>query len=481
MEKIIDSDEEITEKNVRNQDVLSEEEILNTLNMNSYKERINNILGKEYSYLFFDYFENIYHSNVRNKISAPLTKFLNKLNNIEDSLWMKIYKSIKFYSKENVPILVAKYLILKADIEFKFIFSESKKYTKHPFKFINVYIKKMKRMNYKKLKESKYNSLNEESQTLRLNHMRSFLYKKPMLRPRLKSSHKLLIFENDKEEKNSNSSKNEEDIKYKKQMRAKIMKQIHQMKINSIREVEIANKLQNKQKKKYGGIQSRFFDIYKNQDRILQILNSKSIHKIFNNNLYNSKNSMNTINNSKLSYFYSKENNYSKKSTPYYSKHFSDLFDSKSSNTLYYSRTQSNSKNINSHKNVMAFNRVDSNERIIYNKYQGKKSLFNLKDKFKINDYRRKNKIFSPSHKNNNDINTLVLSDMYNDKSNFMTNSIDTRKRVRSGINRKKNYIKSIINKLEKKRNKEFLENLNYDKDSYNNKIFELFKNTECL
>lgn len=34
---------------------------------------------------------------------------------------------------------------------------------------------------------------------------------------------------------------------------------------------------------------------------------------MFNNNLYNSKNSMNTINNSKLSYFYSKENNYSKK------------------------------------------------------------------------------------------------------------------------------------------------------------------------
>ena len=118
MEKIIDSDEEITEKNVRNQDVLSEEEILNTLNMNSYKERINHILGKEYSYLYFDYFENIYHSKIKNKISAPLTNFLNKLNNMEDSLWMKIFKSIKFYSKKNVPILVAKYLLLKADIEF---------------------------------------------------------------------------------------------------------------------------------------------------------------------------------------------------------------------------------------------------------------------------------------------------------------------------------------------------------------------------
>jgi hypothetical protein len=281
---------------------------------------------------------------------------LNKLNNKEDSLWMKIYKSIKFYSNENVPILVTKYFILKAAIEFKFIYSESKKYTNHPFKFINAYIKKMKRIHYKKLKELKNNSLNEEFQKMRLNHRRTFLSKKSLLIPRLKQSHKLLSFENDNEEKNSNSSRNEEVIKNKKQIRAKIMKQIHQMKINSIREVEIANKLQNKQKKKYGGIQSRFFDIYKNQDRVLQILNSKSIHKMFNNNLYNSKNSINTINNSKLSYLYSKDNNYSKKSTPYYSNHFSDLFDYKSSNSLYYSKTKSNSKNINNFKNLMTFN-----------------------------------------------------------------------------------------------------------------------------
>ena len=482
MEKIIDSDEEITEKNVRNQDVLSEEELLNTLSMNSYKERINNILGKEYSYLFFDYFENIFHSNIRDKISAPLTNFLNKLNNKEDSFWMRIYKSIKFYSKENVPILVAKYFILKADIEFKFIYSESKKYTNHPLKFIKVYIKKMKKINNKKLKELKYNSLNEEFQSLRLNHIRPNLSKKSLLRPRIKQSHRLLSFDNDNEEKNSNSSRKEEDIKIKKQMRAKIMKQIHQMKINSIREVEIANKLQNKQKKKYGGIQSRFFDMYKKQERILQIINSKSIQKLYNNNLYNSKNSLNTMNFSKLSYLHSKENNYSKKSTPYYSKHFSDLLDNKSTNTLYYSLTQNNSKNINSHKNLMALNRVDSNENIKYNKYQGKRNLFNLKNKFKINDYLRKNNIFSSSKKNNNDINRLVLSDIYKyDKSYVMTNFSDTKKRARSGINRKKSYIRSVINKLEKKRNKEFLENLNYDKDSYNNKIFELFKNTECL
>ena len=481
MEKIIDSDEEITEKNVKNKDVLSEEELLNTLNMNSYKERINHILGKEYSYLFFDYIENIYHSKIRNKISAPLTNFLNKLNNKEDSLWMKIYKSIKFYSKENVPILIDKYFILKADIEFKFIYSESKKYTNHPFKFINVYIKKMKRIHYKKLKELKNNSLNEEFQKMRLNHLKSFLTKKTILRPRLRQSQKLLSYENDNEEKNSNSSRNEEEIKYKKQMRAKIMKQIHQMKINSIREVEIANKLQNKQKKKYGGIQSRFFDIYKNQEKVVQILNSKSIHKMYNNNLYNSKNSINTTNNSKLSYLYSKENIYSKKSTPYYSKHFSDLLDSKSSNTLYFSKTQSNLKNLNGHKNLMTFNRVDSNENIKYNKYQGKNSLFSLKNKYKINDY-IKNEIFSSSNKNKNDINRLVLSDMHKyDKSYMMTNFNDTKKRVRSSINRKKNYIKPIINRLEKKRNKEFIEKLNYDQDSYNNKIFELFKNTECL
>ena len=481
MEKIIDSDEEITEKNVRNQDVLSEEEILNTLSMNSYKERINNILGKEYSYLFFDYFENIYYSKIRDKISAPLTNYLNKLNSKEDSFWMKIYKSIKFYSKENVPILIAKYFLSKADVEFKFIYSESKKYTNYPFKFINVYIKKMKKVNNKKLKELKYNSLNEESQTRRLNHMRSFLSKKSVLRPRVKQSHRLLSFENDNEEKNSNSSTKEEDIKTKKQMRAKIMKQIHQMKINSIREVEIANKLQNKQKKKYGGIQSRFFDMYKKQERVLQILNSKSIHKLYNNNLYNSKNSINTINNSKLSFLNSKENNYSKKSNPYYSKHFSDLLDNKSSNILYNSNTQSNSKNINSYKNLMTFNRVDSNEHIQLNKYQGKKNLFNLKNKFKFNDF-RKNKAFSSLKKNNNDINRLVLSDIYKyDKSYVMTNTSDTKKRVSSGIKRKKNYIKSIINRLERKRNQEFLDKLNYDKNSYNNKIFELFKNTECI
>ena len=338
----------------------------------------------------------------------------------------------------------------------------------------------MKKMNYKKLKELKYNSSNEESQILRYNNMSSFLSKKSVLRPRFKQSHKLLSFENDNEEKNSNSSKNEEDIKYRKQMRAKIMKQIHQMKINSIREVEIANKLQNKQKKKYGAIQSRFFDIYKKQERVIQILDSKSIHKMYNNNLYNSKNSINTNNNSKLSYLYSKDNNYSKKSTPYYSNHFSDLFDYKSSNSLYYSKTKSNSKNINNHKNLMTFNRVDSNENIKYYQYQGKNSLFSLKNKFKINDY-IKNKIFSPSNKNNNDKNRLVLSDIYkHDKSYVVNNSCDTRKRPRSGINRKKNYIKSIINRLEKKRNKEFLANLNY-RDSYSNKIFELLKNTECL
>ena len=57
----------------------------------------------------------------------------------------------------------------------------------------------------------------------------------------------------------------------------------------------------------------------------------------------------------------------------------------------------------------MVFNRVDSNEFIKYNEYQSKKSLFNLKNKFKINDYRIKNNIFSSSNKNNNDTNKLVL------------------------------------------------------------------------
>ena len=69
--------------------------------MKVYKDRIENLIGKQYSYLFFVYFENIYHSKIKNKMSLPLTEHLDKDNNMNVSFWMRVYKAIKFYSKEN--------------------------------------------------------------------------------------------------------------------------------------------------------------------------------------------------------------------------------------------------------------------------------------------------------------------------------------------------------------------------------------------
>ena len=209
-----DDEEEIDETKVRNEDVLSEEEILETLDITSYRERIENILGRQYSYLFFVYFDNIYRSKIRNKISASLNEHLH-LSNTEDSVWMKIFKSIKFYSKENVPILVAKYFNLKAEVEFKFIYNESKKYTNYSNKFIDVYIKKMKKINYKKFKELNPNISNKDifdPQSKRF-HLKSFFTKKSILRGRIKQSHNH-IQANDEE--HSDSSTKEDDIKNKK-------------------------------------------------------------------------------------------------------------------------------------------------------------------------------------------------------------------------------------------------------------------------
>ena len=209
-----DDEEEIDETKVRNEDVLSEEEILETLDITSYRERIENILGRQYSYLFFVYFDNIYRSKIRNKISVSLNEHLH-LSNTEDSVWMKIFKSIKFYSKENVPILVAKYFNLKAEVEFKFIYNESKKYTNYSNKFIDVYIKKMKKINYKKFKELNPNISNKDifdPQSKRF-HLKSFFTKKSILRGRIKQSHNH-IQANDEE--HSDSSTKEDDIKNKK-------------------------------------------------------------------------------------------------------------------------------------------------------------------------------------------------------------------------------------------------------------------------
>ena len=76
--------------------MLSDEEIIDTIDMTPYEERIENIIGRQYSRLFFDFFENIYRSKIKNKISSPLTDVLNKTNKRDDTLWMRVYKSIKF-------------------------------------------------------------------------------------------------------------------------------------------------------------------------------------------------------------------------------------------------------------------------------------------------------------------------------------------------------------------------------------------------
>ena len=478
---------EIEEIKVKNEDALSEEEILETIDMTSYRERIENIIGKQYSYLFFVYFENIYRSKIRNKISASLNEHLILSNNIEDSAWMKIFKSIIFFSKENIPVLITKYFNLKAEMEFKFIYNESKKYTNYPSKFIDIYIKKMKKINYKKFKELNPNNSNKDifgPQSRRF-YLKSFFTKKTILRGRIKQSYNNM---NANEEEHSDSNKKEDDLKNKKKLRTQIMKQIHQIKLKSIKEVEKANATQNKQKKKYGGIKSRFLDIFHHQQNFLRIANSKSTHKN-NNKLYNSYNfnkyleendffysfqrQKTSLNNSKLNLLYSRKNS----NNNYNSKLFSDIIIDKS-----YCRTQSNSKiNTNNFRN----NKFANHYNLMDSKNDSRNKGFNINYKLKNKFEDKGNNIyknFISSSKNSMGIKKLILSDNF-DKSKLLFKSKDIKLRPKSGINNIKLNTKLLINKLEKKRNKEFLDNIiykNYDKDSYNNKIFELFKRTEC-
>ena len=478
---------EIEEIKVKNEDALSEEEILETIDMTSYRERIENIIGKQYSYLFFVFFENIYRSKIRNKISASLNEHLILSNNIEDSAWMKIFKSIIFFSKENIPVLITKYFNLKAEMEFKFIYNESKKYTNYPSKFIDIYIKKMKKINYKKFKELNPNNSNKDifgPQSRRF-YLKSFFTKKTILRGRIKQSYNNM---NANEEEHSDSNKKEDDLKNKKKLRTQIMKQIHQIKLKSIKEVEKANATQNKQKKKYGGIKSRFLDIFHHQQNFLRIANSKSTHKN-NNKLYNSYNfnkyleendffysfqrQKTSLNNSKLNLLYSRKNS----NNNYNSKLFSDIIIDKS-----YCRTQSNSKiNTNNFRNIKFANHYNLMDSKNDSRNKGFNINYKLKNKFEDkgnNIYKN----FISSSKNSMGIKKLILSDNF-DKSKLLFKSKDIKLRPKSGINNIKLNTKLLINKLEKKRNKEFLDNIIYkncDKDSYNNKIFELFKRTEC-
>ena len=483
-----DDDEEINEGKIRNQDILTEEEILDSLDMTLYKERIENIIGRHYSYLFFDYFDNVYHSKTKNKISSTLTNVLIKSNKNNDSLWMIIYKKIKFYSKENVPILITKYFKLKAEIEFKFIYNESKKYTNYPSKFIDVYIRKMKKINYKKLNELKTkNSENNNIFGVQLKQssiMKSFMSKKK----RFLSTKKIFLDNEPFKDEHSDSSTKEEEIKQKKHLRTQIMKQIRQLKLKSIKEIEKANNIQNKQKKKYGGIKSRFLDVFSKEKNCLKVLNYMSNNKIY----FNKYNDINrnrdednfpssqrkkSSNNSKISYY----NNYSKINSKY-------LSDDKSNNNYYYINTQSslNTKMQNSFRNSfrssfkksLKSNRTNL-EAIKNDNNKNKVSLFTLElnNKNNYKNIKNRNNLFNYSNKKKNNINILKLSDKFSNR--YI-------KRPKSSLNNKKVDTKLFINKLEKKRNKEFLENLLYrntNKDDYNysNKIYELFKKTECF
>ena len=287
-----DEDEEeeeqelIPEKDIKSNNILSEEEKLDCIDMTSYKERINNILGTKYSHYFFQCFDFVYKKKEVYKITSILSDFLTKANRKGDSSWMIVYKSIKLYSSKNLPIIVNKYLHQKAEVEYKYILNESKKYTPHSSKFIEVYIRKMKNFNKKKMQESNkiYNEdIFEEKSKIRL---KTFLSKKTIINRnffKMQSLKKLgkIFSKNDV----NDDALREKEIKEKQMRHKEIKKQIHRLRINSMKEIEKSNNLQTKQKKKYGNIKSRYLDIFNN----ISDKDKNSCIKLFNNNRnYNS-------------------------------------------------------------------------------------------------------------------------------------------------------------------------------------------------
>ena len=475
-----DEEEKINQKKIQEQNILSEDEIINSLDMTIYKERIENIIGKQYSYLFFVYFENIYRSKIKNKMSLPLTEHLNKENNINVTLWMHVYKAIKFYSKENLPIIIIKYFNLKAEHEFKFIYNESKKYSSSPHKFFDVYLKKMKKANQKKISELKSKNQNNDvfnafntfkKQSI---FIRTFLSKKTIIRPKfssIKNQYNLLP----KDDEHSESTNKEEEIKNKKEIRLQIIRQIHQMKINSIKEVEKANMLQNKQKKKYGGIKSRFLDAYNEQGKFFKIINSSSSRKINISDLY--KNKLTDFEGANLS---SKRlKNYSKSS----------------SKTALYLNTR---ENYSSRKNLNLFfsEGIKDTYRNPYKENLLKKNLTKKRiryDSILKKGYTPRNlKAINFFRIDNLDTNRKIKIDKYNlneYSKKYKFNSLGKNKfnkNKKGGKNSgqmETNYL--LIEKLDKKRNKEILKNLrvynNEENKEYNNIVYNIFKRTQVF
>ena len=505
-----DEEEKINQKKIEEQNILTEEEIIDTLDMSIYKERIENIIGKQYSYLYFDYFENIYHSKIKNKISFPLSEYLHKDNNTNDTYWMQVYKSLKFYSRDNLPIIISKYFNLKAETEFKFLYNESKKYTNNSYKFFDIYLKKMKKANQKKLNEFKMKNPNLDIFELqkKQNHfVRAFISKKTIIRPKLSIMKNKSSFKNNPIEEDSDLSNKEKEIKNKKEMRIQIMRKIHQLKINTIKEIEKANILQNKQKKKYGSIKSRFLDAYNQQENFFKIINSKSSRKLNKNNLYKNKLTEiedtypypnhststkkkinNSSKNSSKTYLYlnTKENNFSSRKNLNLK-----LFPEESKYNNYYLNSQSNTSKKNLKINYFR------NDKTFYNNLLELRGLSAKKksSKKKLNLYEinkeNENKLKPLSNLKVLLISKIKLfnSDKKFNKFKFKGSSKFSKLNSLSKKNNFSNNAGIFIKNLEKKRNKEILENLKEqnnnnnekEKQEYNNIIYNIFKRTEVF
>ena len=490
-----DEEEKINQKKIEEQNIFSEDEIINSIDMKVYKDRIENLIGKQYSYLFFVYFENIYHSKIKNKMSLPLTEHLDKDNNMNVSFWMRVYKAIKFYSKENLPVIITKYFNLKAEQEFKFLYNESKKYTSTPYKFFDIYLKKMKKANQKKLSELKAINPNFNN-IFNLNKkqsffIKSFLSKKTVISPKLSFiRNQINVF--NQEDEHSELSNKEEEVKKKKELRLQIIKQVHQLKINSIKEVEIANMFQNKQKKKYGGIKSRFLDIYNEQGKLLQIINSRSSKKITHNNFFNNK--LTDFERTNLS-----------------TKRFNNI--SKSSNrTALYLNTRGNyssRKNLNLNlffpEEKKGLNYTNRNNKSLKKNYKTNKIKFNniigkgytpknlkalnyfLVDNNNNNEFQKKNEnriLLTSSNINKNRKLKINKFKMKEFSKNKKLDAKDNKKNKKINFNLKKTGTDNLIEKLDKERNKEMLENLRIqkkEKGEYNNIVYNIFKRTEIM
>ena len=261
-----DEEDSIPEKVLNSNNILSEDEKLDCIDMTPYKERINNILGTKYSYYFFQCFDFVYNKREVHKITTILSEYLTKANRKGDSSWMVVYKSVKLYSSKNLPLIVNKYIHQKAEVECKYILSEAKKHTTHTSKFIEVYLRKMKNFNKKKMQElnKEYDEDEEIFEMKSKTRFKNFVSRKTILNSSILKAQtkKLAKSINKNDDDDIDDSLREKKIKEKQMRHQEIMKQIHRLRIKTMKEVEKSNNIQTKQKRKYGGIKSRYLDVF---------------------------------------------------------------------------------------------------------------------------------------------------------------------------------------------------------------------------